>query len=276
MTSQKNQNMKKLIWLCVAFFTVTLTSCFDVVETVDLKEDGSGNYEIKLDLTGAFEMMNSMKGMMGEEASKKSSKKQMENKDSSFTLEKDVMENNVLTAEEKAVFKHGKVNIKLNEEKSEGVIVMNFPFKSPNEFQIIQKVMNSNKRKEVGFGAVGNILGKETEQFTEEKPNAEGGIVGDFKYELTKNTFARTVNEKNKNSKPEEEKLDDKEQKLMEQFATMMQIKSVLIVNLPSAAKNVTGKNITVSEDKKRIEFSKKFSMDKKPAPADFDFKIEF
>lgn len=268
--------MKKIIWLCIAFFTVTLTSCFDVVETVDLKEDGSGNYEIKLDLTGAFEMMNSMKGMMGEDGSKKSSKKQMENKDSSFTLEKEVMENTVLTAEEKEAFKHGKVHIKLNEEKSEGMIVMSFPFKSHNEFQIIQKVMNSNKRKEVGFGKVGSILGRETEQFTEEKPNAEGGIIGDFKYELTKNTFGRTVNEKIQDNKQEEEKLDDKEQKLMEQFATMMQIKSVLIVNLPSAAKNVTGKNVTVSEDKKRIEFSKKFSLDKKPTASDFNFKIEF
>lgn len=275
--SHKNYKMKKIIWLFVACFTISLTSCFDVVETITLKENGSGNYEIKMDLGGAFEMVNSLKGMMGESSSKTSKKKDFEKIDSSFSFEKEVMESKELTAEEKAIFKNGKGYMKMNEEKGEGVIVLNFPFAKTADFEVIQKVMNSSRREHVGFNKIGMALGKEAQQLSEKKPTTEGGIVGDFKYVLTNNSFARTVKEKKETKAAEDEDAENMAQMaMMKQFMGMMEIKSTLIINLPSPAKNVNGKNITVSEDKKRIEFSKKFPIDKKPTPFDFDMNIEF
>ncbi len=270
--------MKKIVWFFILLVTISLTSCFDVIETINLKEDGSGTYELKMDLSGAFEMLNSMKGLAGEKDSKSKSKKQFEKKDSSFTFEKEVMESTVLTEQEKAVFKNGKGQMKLDEEKGEGLITMNFPFKNQAEFNLIQKVMNSSKKKEVGFGKMGSLLGKESEELSPSNQNEEGGMVGDFITELSSNSFTRKVNTKNQklDSNDKEEDLGEKEKLMMAQLMGMMEIKSTLVINFPTPIKHATGKNITVSDDKKRVEFSKKFQIDQKPTAIDFDMKIEF
>ncbi len=57
------KKFKNLSLALLAIFALSLTSCLHIVETLSLKNDGSGNYKLHFDMSEMKGMMDMMKGM---------------------------------------------------------------------------------------------------------------------------------------------------------------------------------------------------------------------
>jgi hypothetical protein len=267
----------KLRLLALAAFVFCLTGCFDVTETFNLKEDGSGTYELKMDMSRGFAMLAMMKQGAKEDG------KAPQNLDSVIYYRSFVDTASNLTAEEKTAFKNGYANIHMKEEEGEMYVNMHFPFANGKELSVIQKALNKTGNGSV-MDAVSNALKSGTGA-----PEGMGAMAGgtkqgdkadkksplptsDFTYTIGVNSFGRKTNPPVAATEMKA-KADDEE--MPEQLKEMMKINYTTVVNLPRPAKSLTGKG-TLSADKKQMKFTKSMSMDDKHTPAGFDFNIDY
>jgi hypothetical protein len=248
--------------LALGAFLLCLTSCFDVVETFNINEDGSGVYEAKMDMTRSLSMLSMMKQGANEGGKKKE-------KIDSIIYTKDLVDTSTtLTAEEKAVLRKSYSKIHVDEEEGEMYVHMYYPFANGRELEIIQQSMSKGTNKSV-MGALGGVLGKQPSAAAVEDKKSQMPT-SDFNYSLTANSLVRKVKP---SSKPDEPKSD--EDQMPPQLKEMMKMNFTTTVNLPRPVKNFTG-NGKLSADKKQVKFSKAVDMDTKLTPADFDFSIDF
>jgi hypothetical protein len=224
----------KLKLLALGTFIFCLTGCFDLTETFNVKDDGSGTYELKMDMSRAFAMLAMMK--QGALTDGKVSKKM----DSVIYYKSFIDTVSNMTAEEKAAFKNGYANIHMNEEEGDMYVNMHFPFANGKELSVIQKALSKSGNGSI-MDAVGNALKKGDGSSNE--INAMGGAmmpggkadsqpslpISDFTYLLGTNSFARSV-------KPSETTTSTKakeEEEMPEQLKEMLKINYITVVNLP-------------------------------------------
>ncbi len=262
----------KLRLLVLVAFVSCLTGCFDMTETFNLKEDGSGVYELKMDMSRAFAMMAMFK--QGAKAEGKTPQKL----DSIIYYKTMTDTVTTLSVEEKAAVENAYAKIHLDEEEGDMFVNMYFPFKDSKQLTMIQKIVSSKGNSSV-FDAVGKALGSGKGAgmdamagggMTGSKDDKSGLPNADFEYTLGANSFSRKVK-----TSTEIEKPATKTDEMPAQFKDMMKINYVTIVNLPRPAKNLNGKG-TLSEDKKQVKFTKSRMLDEKHAPVDYDFSIDY
>jgi hypothetical protein len=257
----------KLRLLALGAFLICLTSCFDVIETFNIKEDGSGTYEVKMDMSRSFGLLAMMKQGGNEDGKKKE-------KIDSIIYTKNITDTSTaLTIEEKAALRNSYTKIHMDEDEGEGYINLYYPFANGKELEIIQKAMAKSGTNKTVMGALGNAMGKQVPPATAVEQGNEGtGLpTGDFNYSLTANSLVRKVKP---STKMEEPKTDNEQ--LPPQLKEMMKINYSTTVNLPRPVKNYTGKGSTLSADKKQVKFNKTMDLDAKLTPADFDFSIDY
>lgn len=268
----------KLKFLLVAFVAFSLTSCLDMFETITLNNDGSGVYELKLDMAKAITMMEGMTKKMDGGGPSSSKKKKEEKVDSSFSFAKVVDTVKGLSPREKAIFKKATGQIKIDEKQQIAFVHLKFPFASAEEFTIIQKVMNDKEGSMGDFGIIKSILNKKDKSKGQALDNpGKAEVPGkDFIYELTANSFSRKVKETKKAAEGDAGDKAFEDMKLPAEMMEMFKLNINLTVNLPREVKNVEGKDAIISADKKQIKFSKQAMMDVPFKAADFDCKVEF
>jgi len=263
----------KLRLLALGAFVLCLTGCFDMTETFNIKEDGTGVYELKMDMSRAMSMLAMMKQGAKEEG------KPPQKMDSMFSYKTMIDTVTSLSAEEKAAFENAYGKIHMDEEEGEMFVHMFFPFKDSKQLTTIQKIVTSKGSNSVmdavgkafgsGSGAPGGMdaMGGGKSGGNGEKSGLPNG---DFDYTLAANSFSRKVKATTNAEKPAA-----KEDEMPAQFKEMMKMNYTTIVNLPRAVKKINGKG-TLSDDKKQVKFFKSMSLDDKHAPADFDFTIDY
>ncbi len=122
--------MNKFRAVLTTIFLFLLLGCYEVNEEVVINSNGSGTYQMKMDMGGLLEMIQMM-------ASEDELKKEELNRAIDTTiLFKDVLDSaNNLTAQEKALMKNGKMRLQMDMKEKVFKADMDFLFKNYSELQ---------------------------------------------------------------------------------------------------------------------------------------------
>jgi len=268
----------KLRMMIAAALMMCLTSCFDIQETFDLKPDGSGVYQMKMDMSRAAAMLSMMKQGMGKDAG--GNTPALPTKMDSVIYTKDLIDTvTTLSATEKAALSKSYSKIHMDEDEGEMFIEMFYPFANAKELEIIMQAINKGTGSGGGnvMDMLGGVLGKNKTDLppglgddSKKKPSLP---FSSFSYSLTDHSLVRKVKPAaNTNTK----KAEPGDEEMPEQFKEMMKINHFTVINLPAPLKSVTGKDSKVSEDKKQVKFKKAMSLDDAAKPEEFEFSIEY
>lgn len=229
--------MKKLLGFLLAAGTVALTSC-ETTREISFNKDGSGTLVTTTDMSsliGIAKMSGQGKGMDSVD------------KAIDTTISLDKMADSIpdLTPEEKDMVRKGVLGLNVNMADEKLITKLQFPFTSGaqiNKLDVISsKVMQQAMKKQASAG--------------ENAPP----IPDDEMPKNSMDDYFTTTYGKNlivKKHIPEKyAKVDDDKgmQALKEMAGQGMPMSNTLIFNLPSPAKKVEGKNVKLSEDKKKV-----------------------
>lgn len=229
--------MKKLLGLLLAAGTMALTSC-ETTREISFNKDGSGTLVTTTDMSsliGIAKMSGQGKGMDSVD------------KAIDTTISLDKMADSIpdLTPEEKDMVRKGVLGLNVNMADEKLITKLQFPFTSGaqiNKLDVISsKVMQQAMKKQASAG--------------ENAPP----IPDDEMPKNSMDDYFTTTYGKNlivKKHIPEKyAKVDDDKgmQALKEMAGQGMPMSNTLIFNLPSPAKKVEGKNVKLSEDKKKV-----------------------
>jgi hypothetical protein len=254
----------KLRLLALGIFLVCLTSCFDVMETFNIKEDGSGIYEVKMDMSRTLGLL----AMMKQGAADGKAKEKID----TIIYTKSVTDTSTaLSAEEKSVLGKSYTKVHMDEDEGEGYVNMYYPFANGKELDIIQRAMSKTANNPGIKNALGKAFGKDVPPGAVEENKGMQLPTSDFSYSLMNNSLVRKIKP---STEPDAPKADDEQ--LPPQLKEMMKINYTTTVNLPRPAKSFKGSSGKLSEDKKQFKFSKTLDLDAKVTPAEFDFSIDY
>lgn len=244
--------MKKLLFL---FLAVTLVSCV-FTEELHIKNDGSGSYAFKMDMS---KMMVAMKDMGADNDSIKKAPEKID----SIIFFKDILEDKKdsvakLSEEEQEILKSLedlKIHLKMNEEENQMNMDFLFDFNSVNELKNMNdkvqraQAMNDSKKQQNNFKSNTNV-----------------------EYSFTNNTFARKVTPKD---------LTEEEQEAYEtniKQASSMFDETVyrIVYHFEGEIKSVSIAGAKISDDRKTMTIE--MPMDtimKNPFLLDFKVKLK-
>lgn len=253
--------MKKIVFsllpLCISLL---LTGCLETTEEVTLQEDGSGLLSTTSDMGTLLDLAKNMGG--GEEL-KKAGDKAM---DTTFSLGNQAEEMTDLSAEEKELLKKGSMNMKFNLKNNEFKTRLDFPFHNPAEIaafnRLSGKLISTALKNQVGSQDMGG-MGMEmppfssfNDYYTLEFEN------GELKRKLNKEKYASVSGDEYLNS--------------LKQAAAMgIPVSTTYVYNLPRPAEKAEGKNVQLSEDRKKVTV-KAMLDDFFDEPEKLEFKIKY
>lgn len=219
-------------------------------EEIDLSKEGRGHYQIAIDMSTMLEMM---KSMGGSEKIPDSIAKQK--KDTTFSLASMIdSSGGTFTADEKAYFHNGTMNVKMEMEANKMDILMKFPVKNAmdlkNFFRVWTQVDSLNKLKKQK---------EQEEEGNNDMPNpmAGGGMNGmadNLPVKPTPYIITDTSIERIEQSK--EDFMKDMGEQAQGAAMFMNQVNIMTTLKLPRPAKRVEGKNVKLSDDKLTLFFS--------------------
>lgn len=249
--------MKRLALSFFAACTLLLAGCFENIQEVTIQEDGSGTFTSTIEMSALISMAKQMGG--GKDLADKADKAI----DSTISMSNmaDSMEN--LSPEEKAMVKSGTLHLNMNMEQEKFVTSLNFPFgdvKSVGPLSALSgKVMSETMKDKMGGG-----------EDAEAMP-ATSSIDDYFVTVYANGLITRTLN-KEKYATAE----SDEFMKGMKEAGSMgLTMKSTYIINLPRPAAKAEGKNVVLSEDKKKVTIKGDID-DFFDDPSKLEFRIEY
>lgn len=152
--------MKKFLLVITLTFTgLFFTGCMETTEELTIAADGTGTYNVGMDMSGLFDLMDMMKGM---DRSLNAPTQKIEQMDTVIAMRDFTDTASHLTTEEKALMKDAKMKMKMNEAAKEFKMEMNFPF---NKVSDVQKLMQLSQKSSGGNmlqNMLGNPLGAES------------------------------------------------------------------------------------------------------------------
>ena len=250
--------MKKLVTVFAVLFSLTLMGCFDTVQEITIAEDGSGTLATTNDMSAVIGMAKQFGGDEMQDIDKMVT-------DTVVMLDKMADSIQVLTAGEKELVKKGSLGIKMNMQEEIFTTRISYPFKSVNEIAALNKlttrIMGDMMEKQMS--AAENPMAANAPQ-----PSSMDDY---FDVNFSKGLITKTLNKEKYVNANNDEYL----QGLLQTSSFGVPMKSSLVINLPHAAKNVTGKNVQLSADKKKITIETNIE-DFFDSPDKLEFKIEY
>lgn len=150
--------MKYLSYLTCLLLAVITTGCFEMLEDLYLNADGSGQYQITIDMSGMFsdpfmgEMMKqSMQEQTGGEALEIDSL-------ISFSEMQEGGLPPTLTDNDRALLERTEMRMQMSESQEVGKITITFPFNDFNDLNEFNKTF-SKLNEEGGQGGMGGLMG---------------------------------------------------------------------------------------------------------------------
>lgn len=252
--------MKKLLFSLSFSGVLLLTGCFETTQEITLNEDGTGTLNNTSDMSAMIGLIKQMGGSdatkLGEEAV-----------DTTFSLASQVDSISNLTDEEKELLKKGSVHINMNMKDDKFISTMSFPFSKPDEISALiklsAKVTQESLKQQLGNNpAFGDAI-----QDTSQTSSMDDYFTMSFSNGL----LVKTINKEKYAGAADDEYL-----KGMKETAAMgIPMTATYIINLPRPAKKVEGKNVQISEDKKKITVKTDID-DFFDDPAKMEFRIEY
>ena len=228
--------MQKLLVLFLIGGTVAMTSC-ETTREISFNNDGSGSLVTTTD-------MSSLLGIA--KMSGKDLEKESKAIDTTIFLDKMVDSIPDLSAEEKELVKKGKLSLTMNMGEEKLITRLEFPFSNAGQIrkldQVSAKVMQDAMKKQAEDSATGAPPIP-----AEDMPK---GSMDD--YFIT--TYEKGVIEKKHIPAKYDSVGNDKSMQAVKEMAGQgMPMNTILIFNLPGPAKKAEGKNVKLSEDKKKV-----------------------
>ncbi len=259
--------MKKHLLVLLLAVSTFFAGCIDTIEELTIAADGTGTYHIGMDMSGLFDMMEMLKAMDTSAAVANTPKKN-ETMDTTINMRDITDTASHLTAEQKALLRNAQMKMLMNEGERKFKIDMNFPFTKIDDVEKLMAISES--------GNGGNVVGKIFKGAPQGTLDGAGdGQMPDinsyYDTKVSGNLIERKLN------KEKYQTLKDNEQAQgMQQAGDMLEsFKMNTVINLPRTAKNVTGKNATLSADKKTLTI-KATLMDLFQNPDAFAYRIEY
>jgi hypothetical protein len=231
--------MKRILSSLLAAAVLFFTSC-DNIRELTINEDGTGTFTATTDMSGLLGLAKmSGQGEKLEEAPVM---------DTSIAIATLVDSLETLTPEEKDLLKKGTLTFTMNTKAEKLFTKMQFPFASFSQLQILDQAA-----PKITGEAIGKIM---------EGAKGEEGMPAGMDEAMPKGSiddyYTTTYTNGNIEKKLVTEKyakvgVDEGMQALKEMSGQGMSANNTIIINLPRPVKKAEGKNVTVSEDKKKV-----------------------
>ncbi|MBL0232757.1 MAG: hypothetical protein IPQ08_03730 [Chitinophagaceae bacterium] len=253
--------MKKILFLA-GFLAFILTGCLETTEEVTLNADGTGSLANTNDMSALLGLLKNMGG--DNEAMEKLAGQKM---DSSLSMASVVDSIPGLTEDDKNLLRTGTMQIKMDADAEKFLTKMNFNFSKISQISqlngLTEKVLGKRVKDLVTQGAA--------EMGGDDKIPETSSIAsyldvsfddGDIKGKVNKDKIGSLAN-------------DEFLKGLKELSGMGMTIAHTYVINLPRAASSVEGKNVVMSDDKKKatIKIDLETLFEKQD---DISFKIKY
>lgn len=269
---------KRLLILCCSL-SILLTSCLDLTEYIQLKEDGSGVYSMELDLSKGMDMMSTilqMGEMMGQSSEMPPIPKYM---DSTISLKTDVDTMQGLSDVERKLMSKALIHLKINDTAKTMFMAVRYPFASKEEFAQLQGILNRSDRLNVLPGMDKALTsGSDVQKLLAYTGGAR------FSFVLQPNVLERKATGDSAIVVLSEmaEGLEGEDADGMAAFmaifgGSMFDISARTILELPAPCRTVTtNSEYKLSADKKKVTIEHLTADMKVLKPSSFTYKVEF
>jgi hypothetical protein len=242
--------------------TLLITGC-EMTREITFNDNNSGTIETTTDMSGMIGMAK-MSGQ-GKDLDKVGDKVI----DTTIMLSSIADSIEDISADDKALVKKGKLRLQINMPDEKFLIKVHFPFSNPSEIgridQVSSKLVQQALKKQLaesGEGGGADAL--------------KGGNIPDGSvesYYIT--TYSKGLIEKKLNKEKYAKVGDDEGMQALKQMAGMGAGNSTTIINLPRPAIKAEGKNLKLSDDKKKVTITNN-AEDFFDDGASFEFRIEY
>jgi hypothetical protein len=231
--------MKNFLLLLLVAGSLLMTGC-ETTREISLNKDNSGTLTTITD-------MSSLIGMAKMSGKSNEMDKLGESMDTTVSLDKLADSLADITDEEKALVKKGKIGLQMNVPDNKLIIKVEFPFSDPAQInkldklssKLLQRTLTKQLAGAGGDSALSDIPGGDMPQ----------GSIED--YFIT--TYSKGIIEKKLNKEKYANAENDAGMKSLKEMSEMGMGNSTLIINLPRPAKKAEGKNVKLSDDKKKV-----------------------
>ena len=255
--------MKLLKFAVIGYICLGLTSCLEITETVEIKEDGSGVFTNTTDMSQMIDMLAAVGGEEFEKMKEKTV-------DSTFSMRDRIDSAKNLTAEEKALLADGKVNFKMDAKEKIFNIQMQYPFRNLASLEKLLVAVNKNS---AGPSSIMNnvMADDDADKDTDAEDSGMEEMMKVFEYTITKDKVKRTINK----DVLKKLKDDPKNQQLNEAAGMGIEINYTMVYKFPKPIKKVDNPKATVSDDRKTVKLSANL-MDLFDNPERFEWTIDW
>lgn len=252
--------MRKSILAILSFCVTVLTSCLDTTQEITLNEDGSGTVTYTNDMSTLISLAKQMGGAADLE------KAGDQNMDSTIALKDGMSDLPSLSAEEKELAKNGMLKIMMNIKQEKFQTTLTFPFTQPGQIEKYNKLSGK-----VMAEAMKDKLSEGGQAIPSDQMPAPSSFDDYYKLEFSDGELTRKV-DKDKYTGVE----SDEYFKGVRQASSMgLTMKAKYVINLPRPATKAEGKNVKLSDDKKKVTVTADIE-DFFADPSALEFKIKY
>ena len=255
--------MKKFVFTILT--CLLLVACYDVNEEILIRENGSGHYTSKIDMSGLLEMMQNF----GTEADL--AKEGLDRSIDTMIMLRTMLDSNkTLNADERAIMETGKMHMIMSLKEKKFTIDMDFDFRNNKDLEYLIAGM--------GNGGFSDVL---KDVFQKDKPSEpQLDAPKDLDVDQFSNMYDVQVQKGSISKKINRVKLDSMMQRpemaqMNQMGATGMEILYTTTIVLPRPVKKVSNPGIKVSDDKKRLTIKNNLR-DVFEKPEVFEYVIEY
>ncbi|MGZ5254296.1 MAG: hypothetical protein ACXWV4_08060 [Flavitalea sp.] len=257
--------MKKIFAILAISLTVLLVSCYEINELIEIKENGSGTYATKMDMSALLDIMESMGG--AKELEKEGLDKKMDTTIffRSFT---DTATN--LSAAEKKIYSSGKMHMLMDMSKKKFIMDLDFKF---DDLQELQMLMSGVGTSNMSQGLKSIFGGKDSTTAPLEAPKdmEMDQMTQMYDVKVESNKISKTLNKQKY-----DELMNKPEMAQMQQFAGAgIEILMTSVIKLPRPVKKSDNAMMKLSDDKRTVTL--KYNLiDAIQTPDKYGFVIEY
>ena len=252
--------MKKILFSLLTA-SVFLGGCLETTQEITLKEDGSGNVSTTSDMSSVLGLAKQMGG--GNDLEKMSDQKL----DTVFSLGSQADSMQDLGTEEKEMLKKGTMAMKMNLKDDQFLTKLDFPFNEPGEIgaygKLTNKLLGNAMKEQMKGSPMSAGAGEDVPPFTSFDDYYKLSFSkGELKKSLDKEKYAGASS-------------DGYLAGLKQATGMGIPVTYTWVINLPSPADKVEGKNAKLSDDKMKVTVKVSIE-DFFDEPESLEFKIKY
>jgi len=255
--------MKLAKFLLPAFLLFSLASCFDIDEEIDINKNGSGQWQMHIDMSQLVDLMQTY--MNKDDLEKQFPQKKMD----TVILMKDVIDTaKNVSADKKALLHDGKVHLLVNMDEKVLKTDMQFPFSNLNDMkQLRSSLGNTNS----GTGQMfKGLSGGKTGDDTSAGPDLSM-FTSLYDFNISDGKISSTINKMKWDSVQKNPQFSQ----IKDAANTGIDVPYSLTIKLPRPVIKVDNPVAKISEDKKTV-IIKYNMMEIYDKPEKFEYHIEY